>query len=60
MGRIKIKGYLCERCEHKWIPRNSRKEEPRVCPKCKSPYWDVPRGLKKKRNSQKNKKQKKR
>jgi hypothetical protein len=24
------------------VPRN-KKETPRVCPKCKSPYWDRPR-----------------
>ena len=24
-----------------WVPR--REEKPRVCPKCKSPYWDKPR-----------------
>lgn len=35
-------GYRCERCEHEWLPRDKDKE-PRVCPKCKSPYWDTPR-----------------
>ncbi|MXZ62375.1 MAG: hypothetical protein F4Y98_01885 [Chloroflexi bacterium] len=39
---ITVMGYRCERCDHEWIPR-SRKREPRVCPKCKSPYWDRPR-----------------
>ena len=43
MGRITLKGYACDRCKHKWIPRESTKGEPRVCPKCKSPYWNVPR-----------------
>ncbi|MCK5260548.1 MAG: hypothetical protein KAJ44_00030 [Thermoplasmatales archaeon] len=44
MGKVKITvdGYKCERCEHEWIPRNWE-EKPRVCPKCKSPYWDKPR-----------------
>jgi len=44
MGKVKITvdGFKCERCEHKWIPRDV-KEKPKVCPKCKSPYWDVPR-----------------
>ena len=42
MGKIKISAYKCERCGHIWAPRN-KKEEPRVCPKCKSPYWDKPR-----------------
>lgn len=47
MGEIKLGGCLCERCEHAWISRVDGK--PVVCPKCKSPYWDVPRknGLKK-------------
>jgi len=27
----------CLRCGHKWIPR---KEDVRMCPKCKSPYFD--------------------
>jgi|GEM_PF-5311554 len=31
----------CERCEHEWVPREG--PPPRVCPKCKSPYWDRPR-----------------
>jgi DNA-directed RNA polymerase subunit RPC12/RpoP len=44
MGKIKItiEGYKCERCRHEWIPRN-QEEHPRVCPACKSPYWDKPR-----------------
>ena len=36
----------CERCGHKWITKT--KEKPRVCPKCKSPYWDKPRKTPKK------------
>jgi DNA-directed RNA polymerase subunit RPC12/RpoP len=35
-------GYRCERCEHEWIPRDPE-NEPAVCPKCKSPYWNRPR-----------------
>ena len=38
MGEITLKGYICERCKHKWVPRD--KQKPLVCPKCKSPYWD--------------------
>ena len=34
----------CTRCGHKWYPRTP--ERPRVCPKCKSPYWDKPRKVK--------------
>ena len=51
MGKVKIDGYICERCKHQWISRERRKEKPVVCPKCKSPYWDVPRKLKKKRKN---------
>ncbi len=42
MVRVQLWGYRCERCEHEWVPRD-KNNEPRVCPKCKSPYWNVPR-----------------
>ncbi|MDN4185458.1 MAG: hypothetical protein QY871_00030 [Dehalococcoides mccartyi] len=44
MGRvpITIMGYKCERCGHEWIPRPDSIET-KVCPKCKSPYWDIPK-----------------
>lgn len=44
MGRVPITvmGYRCERCGHEWVPRDEG-QEPRVCPKCKSPYWNKPR-----------------
>jgi predicted Zn-ribbon and HTH transcriptional regulator len=48
VGEIIIKGFQCERCGHKWVPRED--ESPRVCPKCKSPYWDRPRGERKKQD----------
>ncbi|MEN7981919.1 MAG: hypothetical protein ABFQ65_00545 [Nanoarchaeota archaeon] len=35
---IFIKGNKCFRCRHKWIQREEEKS--RICPKCKSPYWD--------------------
>lgn len=35
---IKIKKLECLRCLHKWAPR---KEDVRICPKCKSVYWDI-------------------
>jgi DNA-directed RNA polymerase subunit RPC12/RpoP len=53
--KIVLWGYRCLRCGHEWVPRgvdlvvgDGRKppdpdEEPRVCPKCKSPYWNKPR-----------------
>lgn len=40
--QIQVWGYRCERCEHEWVPRE-KDRDPRVCPKCKSPYWDRPR-----------------
>lgn len=43
MGKVPLMGYRCHRCGHEWLPRKSSKEEPKVCPKCKSPYWDRPR-----------------
>jgi len=42
MAEIMLKGYKCERCGHEWVPR-VEKEKPRVCPKCKNPYWDRPK-----------------
>jgi hypothetical protein len=30
---------------HEWVPRINGDAEPRVCPKCKSPYWDRPRKM---------------
>lgn len=42
MAEIKLKGFRCERCGHVWRP-NDDDIRPRICPRCKSPYWDVPR-----------------
>jgi DNA-directed RNA polymerase subunit RPC12/RpoP len=44
VGRVPITvmGYRCERCNHEWIPKNVE-NEPSVCPKCKSPYWNRPK-----------------
>lgn len=39
---ITVMGYRCERCCHEWVPIDPERE-PRVCPKCKSPYWNRPR-----------------
>lgn len=33
--------YLCLRCNHSWHPKINK--VPTVCPKCKSPYWSIPR-----------------
>jgi DNA-directed RNA polymerase subunit RPC12/RpoP len=39
---ITVMGYRCGRCGHEWIPRDAE-QEPSVCPKCKTPYWNKPR-----------------
>ncbi len=44
IGRVKLWGYRC-RCGHEWLSRD-KANEPRVCPKCKSPNWDRPRKAK--------------
>lgn len=33
---------VCHRCGHRWYPLPNR-DATKVCPKCKSPYWDRPR-----------------
>jgi len=55
MGKVRLDGYICERCKHLWVPRNYSKKEPLVCPKCKSPYWNIPKKNKKVKNEKKNK-----
>lgn len=34
-------GYKCDVCGHEWLPR-ADKQEPKVCPKCKSFDWNAP------------------
>ncbi len=45
MPKVKLWGYKCERCGHEWLPR-TQGQEPKVCPRCKSPYWNTPRRTK--------------
>ena len=40
---IQVSGYRCDRCSHQWTPRRTDASKPRICPKCKSQYWDQPR-----------------
>jgi predicted Zn-ribbon and HTH transcriptional regulator len=40
---ITVMGFRCERCSHEWVPRGGVEEEPRVCPKCRSPWWSRPK-----------------
>ena len=37
-----ITRYRCSRCGHRWTPRTWG-GMPRICPSCKSPYWNVER-----------------
>lgn len=41
MPDVTIKARKCIRCSHIWVSRKST--EPTVCPKCKSPYWNIPK-----------------
>ena len=38
---ITVKKCTCERCGHDWVTRGI--EMPKVCPRCKSPYWNTPK-----------------
>lgn len=41
-GTFEVTAYRC-RCGHEWVPNKIRSEErPRVCPRCRSPRWDLP------------------
>ena len=50
MGRVMVSAFKCDRCSHVWLPKDllNKLEEldkylPKVCPKCKSPYWNTPK-----------------
>ncbi len=43
-----VNAFKCLRCNHEWIPRvnmeeltGTIKKKPRICPNCKSAYWDL-------------------
>jgi Zn finger protein HypA/HybF involved in hydrogenase expression len=45
-----VNAFECQRCGHIWIPRVSMdelegkvKQEPMICPRCKTPYWRTKR-----------------
>ena len=38
---MEIKIYECKRCNHKWA--NRKAQEPVICPRCKSAYWNIER-----------------
>jgi predicted Zn-ribbon and HTH transcriptional regulator len=49
IGMVQLLGCRC-RCGHEWLPRE-KDERPRVCPKCKSPRWDMPKRFERKTNA---------
>jgi rubrerythrin len=49
------KGYMCEQCGYKWVPRIFKQEynkKPRMCPVCKSPDYDKTNEKSRIRNSE--------
>ena len=49
MAYVLIEGYMCERCLYRWGSRTGSgirsKSDPKVCPKCKTPYWNQLGGI---------------
>ena len=41
---IKIPTLECKKCKHRWTPR---KTDVRLCPHCKTAYWDKERNVSK-------------
>ena len=39
--QLELPTLKCLRCGHTWYPK--KPVEPKVCPKCKSPYWNKPK-----------------
>jgi len=50
MGKIKLKDYVYEM---DFLEKTT--DEPKVCPKCKSPYWNTPRKNERNEEGRKNK-----
>jgi len=42
MPKVTVQAMQCCRCDHTWIPR-ANNPDPKVCPACKSPYWNTPK-----------------
>ena len=47
MNNIVLPTLTCKRCGHTWIPRSTNKPKNCPNPKCKSPYWNKERQVKK-------------
>lgn len=41
---LNILACTCERCGYEW--NSIKSDPPKVCGRCKSPYWNVPKNLK--------------
>jgi hypothetical protein len=41
-SKISTEGFTCERCNHDWVPRSLDKP-PKICPRCRSSYWNKSR-----------------
>jgi uncharacterized OB-fold protein len=40
MKQVRVPGLACLRCGHTWVPR---RPIVKICPRCKSRLWDVPK-----------------
>ena len=41
MAEVKVTRLKCLRCGYEWFPRQ---EDVRICPKCRTAWWDRPKG----------------
>ena len=41
MKKFNRKIQKCSRCNWEWFPRKKNIKDIRICPKCKSPYFNV-------------------
>lgn len=50
-----LEGYQCNRCDYIWAPKRDSIKNGivvKVCPKCKSPYWNSDRKLRIRKKSE--------
>ncbi len=50
---VKLTELHCNQCNNNWNPRI---KDVRMCPECKSPYWDAPKREKRKKKKKKEEK----
>jgi len=51
-NKIQVEQYSCQKCLHKWLPRKG--VPPRVCPACKSAWWQIAKNTGRKANDSNN------